>query len=75
MFWGVLFDFAHGTPFGEDVSSNIVGFAFVGHEPYSYVRRVEKRYQFADNFSIIKGSQTRIHFLDDIVDIEGVSAL
>ena len=52
---GVLFDYAQGTPFGGDVASNIVGYAFVGREPYSYVRRTEQRYQFADNFSIIKG--------------------
>ncbi len=55
---GVLFDAAHGTPFGADVASNIVGFAFVGHEPFSFVRRVEKRYEIADNFSLIKGSHT-----------------
>ena len=55
---GVLFDFAQGTPFGADVASNIVGFAFVGREPYSYVRRVEQRYQVADNFSIIKGKHS-----------------
>jgi len=52
---GVLFDFAQGTPFGADVADNIVGFAFVGHEPFSFVRRVEKRYEWSDNFSLIKG--------------------
>lgn len=52
---GVLFDAAHGTPFGADVASNIVGFAFVGHEPFSFVRREEKRFQFADNVSLLKG--------------------
>ena len=30
---------------------NIAGFGFVGREPYSYIQRVEERYQFTDNFS------------------------
>ncbi len=53
---GLLFDFAHDpNNFGADVASNIVGFAYVGHEPFSFVRRVETRYQFVDNLSITKG--------------------
>ncbi len=30
---------------------NIPGFAYFGREPYSYIQRVENRYQFTDNFS------------------------
>ena len=30
---------------------NIPGFGYFGREPYSYIQRVEKRYQFTDNFS------------------------
>jgi len=30
---------------------NIPGFAYFGREPYSYIQRTEKRYQFTDNFS------------------------
>jgi hypothetical protein len=36
---------------GSNVASNIAGFGFVGREPYSYIQRVEERYQFTDNFS------------------------
>ena len=38
-------------PSGGDPAVNIPGFAYIGREPYSYVQRVEKRYQFTDNFS------------------------
>ena len=31
--------------------STFTGFAYFGREPYSYIQRVEKRYQFTDNFS------------------------
>ncbi len=30
---------------------NIPGYAYTGREPYSYINRVEQRYQFTDNFS------------------------
>ncbi|HLW84665.1 MAG TPA: TonB-dependent receptor [Candidatus Sulfotelmatobacter sp.] len=30
---------------------NIPGFGYFGREPYSYIQRVEQRYQFTDNFS------------------------
>src|SRR6266852_2913452 len=36
---------------GSNVAANIAGFGFVGREPYSYIQRVEQRYQFTDNFS------------------------
>jgi Carboxypeptidase regulatory-like domain/TonB dependent receptor len=38
-------------PSGSDPAINIPGFAYFGREPYSYIQRVEKRYQFTDNFS------------------------
>jgi hypothetical protein len=38
-------------PSGADPAVNIPGFAYFGREPYSYIQRVEKRYQFTDNFS------------------------
>jgi len=38
-------------PAGSDPAVNITGIAYFGREPYSYVQRVEKRYQFTDNFS------------------------
>ena len=38
-------------PGGSDPAVNITGLAYFGREPYSYVQRVEQRYQFKDNFS------------------------
>jgi Carboxypeptidase regulatory-like domain len=43
--------FYSSAPGGGNVASNIAGFGFVGREPYSYIIRTEKRYQFTDNFS------------------------
>ena len=45
------YSFNTAVPAGADVAENIPGFAYFGREPYSYVQRVEKRYQFTDNFS------------------------
>jgi len=36
---------------GTDPAVNIPGYGYFGREPYSYIQRVEKRYQFVDNFS------------------------
>jgi len=47
--------FYSSAPGGGDVAVNIPGFAFFGREPYSYIQRVEERYQFTDNFSWTKG--------------------
>lgn len=46
------------APGGSDVAVNIPGFAFFGREPFSYVQRIEQRWQFVDNFSITKGTHT-----------------
>ncbi len=43
------------APGGGNVAVNIPGFAYFGREPYSYIQRVEQRYQFTDNFSITHG--------------------
>jgi hypothetical protein len=43
------------APNGSSVASNIPGFGFLGREPFSYVDRVEQRWEFLDNFSITKG--------------------
>jgi hypothetical protein len=47
---GLLYNYSP-DPLGGSVAVNIPGFAFIGREPYSYVRRTEQRYQFTDNFS------------------------
>jgi hypothetical protein len=39
------------VPGGSDPAVNIPGYAYFGREPYSYIRRVEQRYQFKDNFA------------------------
>ena len=62
---GLLYNFNTRTPAGSAVASNIVGFAFLGREPFSSLRREEQRFQVADNFSIMKGTHT-IKFGTDI---------
>ena len=43
---------------GSDVGVNIPGYAYFGREPYSTVDRIERRYQFADAGTIIRGKHT-----------------
>src|SRR6185295_17972058 len=47
---GLLYNFSNG-PGGGNVAVNIPGFAFIGREPFSFVRRTEQRYQYTDTFS------------------------
>ncbi len=54
---GQLYNFSH-SPGGSAVGDQIFGYAFIGREPFSFVRRTEQRAQFTDNFSIIKGKHT-----------------
>ncbi len=44
------------APGGSDVAVNIPGYAYFGREPFSYVQRVEQRWELLDNFSITKGT-------------------
>ncbi|MBV9625930.1 MAG: carboxypeptidase regulatory-like domain-containing protein [Acidobacteria bacterium] len=48
---GLGYFFNTAIPGGSDPAVNIPGFAYFGREPYSYIQRTEKRYQFSDNFS------------------------
>jgi hypothetical protein len=48
---GLSYFYNTKIPAGSDPAVNIPGFAFFGREPYSYIQRVERRYQFTDNFS------------------------
>ena len=48
---GLSYFYNTQTPGGNDPAVDIVGYAYFGREPYSYEQRVEKRYQFTDNFS------------------------
>jgi hypothetical protein len=47
--------FYSSAPGGGDVAVNIPGFAYFGREPYSFINRVEQRFQFTDNFSWTMG--------------------
>src|SRR5450631_877298 len=48
---GLSYFYNTKIPSGSDPAVNIPGFAYFGREPYSYIQRVENRYQFTDNFS------------------------
>ncbi len=48
---GLSYFYNTEIPGGSDPAVNIPGFAYFGREPYSYIDRVENRYQFTDNFS------------------------
>ena len=48
---GLAYFYNTAIPSGSDPAVNIPGFAYFGREPYSYIQRTEKRYQFKDNFS------------------------
>ena len=48
---GLQYSYNTAVPGGSDPAVNIPGYAYFGREPYSYIKRTEKRYQFTDNFS------------------------
>ncbi len=48
---GLSYFYNTEIPGGSDPAVNITGFAYFGREPYSYIQRTEKRYQFTDNLS------------------------
>ncbi len=48
---GLSYFYNTKIPGGADPAVNIPGFAYFGREPYSYIQRVEQRYQFTDNFT------------------------
>ncbi len=48
-----------GEPLGgQGLGVDIGGFAHFGREPFSRVDRVERRWQWTDNFSLLKGTHT-----------------
>jgi hypothetical protein len=53
-----------GLADGGQVAVNITGFAFFGREPFSTVDRIERRYQWTDNVTLIQGKHT-IKFGED----------
>jgi Carboxypeptidase regulatory-like domain/TonB dependent receptor len=48
---GLSYFYNTKIPGGADPAINIIGIAYFGREPYSYIQRTETRYQFTDNFS------------------------
>jgi len=48
---GLSYFYNTAIPAGATPGVNIVGYAYIGREPYSSIQRVEQRYQFTDNFS------------------------
>jgi hypothetical protein len=54
---GLHFGFSQ-LPGGSNVGVNIPGFAYFGREPYSTVDRIERRNEFSDQVSIIRGKHT-----------------
>ncbi len=53
---GLSYSFSREAPGASNPAVNIAGFAFFGREPFSIVDRVERRFQFTDNFSVSKGT-------------------
>jgi hypothetical protein len=52
---GLSYFYNTAVPSGSDPAVNIPGYGYFGREPYSYIQRVEQRYQFSDNFSWTMG--------------------
>jgi hypothetical protein len=48
---GLSYFYNTNIPGGSDPAVNITGFAYFGREPYSYIQRTERRFQFTDNLS------------------------
>src|SRR5437899_232007 len=43
---------------GSNIGVNIPGYAYFGREPYSPVDRIERRFEFMDNVSLVRGKHT-----------------
>src|SRR6266700_5421171 len=54
---GLHFGFSQ-LPGGSNIAVNIPGYAYFGREPYSTVDRIERRFEFTDNFSLVHGKHT-----------------
>jgi carboxypeptidase family protein/TonB-dependent receptor-like protein len=54
---GLHFGFSQ-LPGGDQIAVNIPGFAYFGREPFSPVNRIERRWEFTDNVSLIRGKHT-----------------
>src|SRR2546422_1597487 len=52
---GLHFGFSQ-LPGGSNIAVNIPGYAYFGREPYSTVDRIERRFEFTDNFTFVRGN-------------------
>src|SRR5260370_14502120 len=54
---GLHFGFSQ-LPGGSEIAVNIPGYAYFGREPYSTVDRIERRFEFTDNLTVLRGTHT-----------------
>src|SRR5467141_3508485 len=54
---GIHFGFSQ-LPGGSNIAVNIPGYAYFGREPYSPVDRIERRFEFTDTVSLVRGKHT-----------------
>src|SRR6202011_6139855 len=54
---GLHFGFSE-LPGGSNIGVNIPGYAYFGREPYSTVDRIERRTEFTDHVTLIRGNHT-----------------
>jgi hypothetical protein len=54
---GLHFGFSQ-QPGGDQIGVNIPGYAYFGREPYSTVDRIERRFEFTDHISLVRGNHT-----------------
>jgi hypothetical protein len=54
---GLHFGFSQ-LPGGDQIAVNIPGYAYFGREPYSTVDRIERRFEFTDNITLVRGKHT-----------------
>ena len=54
---GIHFGFSQ-LPGGDLIAVNIPGTGYFGREPYSPVDRIERRFEFTDNVSVVRGKHT-----------------
>ena len=54
---GLHFGFSE-LPGGSDIGVNVPGYAYFGREPYSTVDRIERRFEWTDHLTLVRGSHT-----------------
>lgn len=54
---GLHFGYSN-LPGGSNIGVNIPGYAYFGREPYSTVDRIERRYEWTDNVTLVRGNHT-----------------